>query len=107
MLIFTLVECKPCNEENEFLKTVIGTRKDVKFIYVIPFGNKAQALNAAESKYAATTVFDDASRLSKALQVYQVPIKLFVEDGIMKKTWLDATVDKHSQAEFTSWLSRL
>lgn len=107
VLIFSLVECKPCDQENDFLKTLIGARNDVKFFYVIPFGNREQALKAAQTKYAATTVFDDGSRLSKALQVYQVPIKLYLENGIMKKTWLDATVDEQGQAQFRAWLTGL
>src|ERR1044072_239176 len=59
VLVFTLLECKPCDQENEFLKTLIATRKDVKFIYVVPFGNREHALKSAQNKYAAQTVYDD------------------------------------------------
>jgi hypothetical protein len=105
VLVFTLIECKPCDAENEFLKTAVGTRKDVSLIYVIPFGNKDQALKLAQSKYAFETFFDDRSMLSRSLQVYQVPLKVFLEDGIIKKTWLEATVENGGQAEFKQWLS--
>jgi thiol-disulfide isomerase/thioredoxin len=107
VLVFTLTDCKPCDEENEFLKTVVESRKDVRFIYVIPFGNKDQALKAAQSKYAFETFFDDGSMLSRSLQVYQVPLKVFLEDGIIKKTWVDATFDSQGQAEFKDWLNGL
>lgn len=107
VLIFSLVECQPCDKENEFLKTVIGMRNDVKFFYVLPFGNKENALKAAQAKYAGPVFYDDRSTLSKSLEVYQVPIKLFVEDGVMKKTWLDATVDAQTQSEFKDWLRGL
>jgi thiol-disulfide isomerase/thioredoxin len=107
VLVFTLTDCQPCDEENEFLKTVADSRKDVSFIYVIPFGNKDQVLKVAQSKYAFETFFDDGSMLSRSLQVYQVPLKIFLEDGIIKKTWVEATVDNQRQAEFKDWLRGL
>jgi hypothetical protein len=107
VLIFSLVECEPCDRENDFLKTIDGSRKDVRFYYVIPFGIKDKALAAANKKYVFETFFDNRSMLSRSLQVSQVPIKVFVEDGIMKKTWADATVDEQRQAEFRDWLNGL
>lgn len=107
VLVFTMTDCKPCDDENEFLKTVIGSRQDVSFIYVIPFGIKDEALKAAQGKYAAETFFDNGSMLSRSLQLYQVPIKVFLENGIIKKTWLDATFDDQAQAEFKDWLKGL
>lgn len=107
VLIFTLLECSPCDEENEFLKAAVDKRKDVNFIYVIPFGKKDQALKSAQNKYAFETFFDDHSMLSRSLQVYQVPIKIFLEDGVIKKTWLDATVEPEKQAAFKQWLNEL
>jgi hypothetical protein len=107
VLVFTLIECSPCDRENEFLKTAVGSRKDVSFVYVIPFGQKDQALKVAQSKYAFETFFDQSSMLSRSLQIYQVPIKIFLEDGIIKKTWLDATVEPEKQAAFTLWLNAL
>jgi len=93
VLIFTLNECSPCDQENEFLKTVVDSRKDVRFFYVIPFGKREEALKTAQSKYAFETFLDDHSMVSRSLQIYQVPIKIFLEDGIIKKIWLDATIE--------------
>jgi hypothetical protein len=56
VLIFTLTDYRPCDQENRFLWTVVGNREDIGFIYVIPFGNKEQVLKAAQIKYAAYTV---------------------------------------------------
>lgn len=107
VMVFMMPDCQPCDKENEFLKTVKSIREDVNFIYVIPFGNKDQALASARSKYALDSFFDVGSGLSKRLQLYQVPVKVFLEDGIIKKTWLDATTDDDGQAEFRDWLSSL
>lgn len=44
VLVFMMPDCQPCDQENDFLKTVAGSRQDVSFLYVIPFGNKNQVL---------------------------------------------------------------
>ena len=107
ILAFTLTDCPPCDKENEFLKTVITSRPDVKFFYVIPFGNRQQVLKAAQEKYSFETFFDDGSMLIRSLQVYEVPLKVFVEDGIIKKTWVDPTVTNQGKAAFNEWLTGL
>lgn len=107
VLVFMMPDCKPCDKEHDFLKTVVGVRQDVSFVYVIPFGDKDQALAAARSKYALDPFFDVGTSLSRRLQLYQVPVKVFLEDGIIKKTWLDATSDDQERAEFRDWLSGL
>lgn len=107
VLVFTLTGCKPCDEENEFLKTVVDTRSDVSFFYVIPMGVKATALNEARDKYCLETFFDQGSLLAKKLEVYQVPIKVFLEDGVIKRIWVDATATDQKRSEFRNWLTRL
>ena len=107
VLVFTLTSCKPCDQENEFLRTVIHSRKDVNFFYVIPMGVKADVLREAEEKYAFETFFDEGSMLAKELEVYQVPLKVFLQDGVIKKTWVEATVTAQRQANFKAWLSSL
>lgn len=102
-----MTDCEPCDDENSFLKTVMDSRKDVSFIYVIPFGNKRQALQLAQNKYAAETFYDSGSMLSRSLELYQVPIKVFLEDGVIKKVWLDATDNEQKQVEFKDWLRKL
>lgn len=107
VLVFMMPDCPACDQENEFLKTIADNRKDVNFIYVIPFGNKNVVLKSAKDKYDLEPFFDEGSNVSKTLDLYQVPIKVFLEDGVIKKTWLDATVDNQKQAEFKDWLNRL
>ena len=107
VLVFMMPDCKPCDQEDEFLKTVVGRRQDVRFVYVIPFGNKEQALQSARSKYTLEPFFDVGSGLSRELELNQVPVKVFLEDGIIKKTWLDAASADWEQTEFREWLSGL
>ena len=104
VLVFVMPDCDMCDTENEFLKTVVGNRQDVRFIYVIPFGNKEKTLELAQNKYALNPFFDDGSMLSKKLELRQVPIKIFIEDGIIKRTWINASLTSEKQAEFKEWL---
>jgi hypothetical protein len=107
VLVFTLTTCKPCDQENEFLKTVINIRNDISFFYVIPMGIKTEVLRQAQDKYCLETFFDQGSMLAKKLEVYQVPIKVFLEDGIIKKIWVEATVTDQRRSEFQNWLNGL
>ncbi len=107
VLVFTLTSCKPCDQENEFLKTVINTRKNVSFFYVIPMGVRNEVLKEAGEKYCLETFFDQGSMLARKLEVYQVPIKVYLEDGIIKRTWIEATVTEQGKSEFRNWLNGL
>jgi len=107
VLVFTLNECPACDQENEFLKTAVGNNQKVRFYDVIPFGQKELALKTAQRKYAFETFYDQQSLLSRSLQIYQVPVKIFVEDGIIKRVWLDATIKADDQAAFKQWLNAL
>jgi len=107
ILAIMMPDCGPCDQENEFLKTIVDSRKDVRFFYVIPFGNKNAVLKLAQSKYALDPVYDNGSNVAKTLEINQVPIKLFLEDGIIRRTWVDATVTSEKQTEFKDWLRDL
>jgi hypothetical protein len=107
VLVFMMPDCPSCDEENAFIKTVAGSRQDVSFFYVIPFGGKDAVLKWAQGKYSLDPLYDVGSNLSKSLEIYQVPIKIFLEDGIIKRTWLDATDGNQKQAEFKDWLGGL
>lgn len=74
---------------------------------MISFGLKDEALQTAQSKYAFETYFDNHSMLSRSLQIYQVPVKIFVEDGVIRKVWLDSTTEPADQAAFKQWLEAL
>ena len=108
LLTFTLTTCEICDREDDFLTTLVGNRKDVKFYYVIPFGVKDEVLKSAKDKYGLDTYFDEESTIAKTLEIYRVPTMLYLEDGVIKKTWLEgATVEEPSQTKFKEWLAGL
>jgi len=106
VLVFMMPDCDMCDVEDEFLKTVVGNHQDVSFIYVIPFGNKEKTLELAQNKSALKPYFDNGSMLSRKLELLQVPIKIFIEDGIIKQTWINASLTSEKQTEFKDWLQK-
>lgn len=107
ILVSMMPDCAPCDQENEFLKAIVESRKDVRFFYVIPFGNKSGLLELAQSKYAIEPVYDNGSNMAKTLEMNQVPIKLFLEDGIIRRAWVGASDTPEKQTEFGNWLRAL
>ena len=53
------------------------------------------------------TLADRCGRTFTRLGIKRVPIKLFVENGIIRKSWGGATVQQDKQDEFLSWLKQL
>jgi hypothetical protein len=106
IVLFTMPDCEPCGEENQFLKSVAEKRKDIPFVYIIPFGNKDYLLKQAQGKYAFETYFDVGMQLAKTLEISSVPLKVFLEDGIIKQTWVGAS-DNKQRAEFEDCLTHL
>lgn len=107
ILLFTMTDCGYCDEEDNFLRTVAGIRKDVSYYYVIPFGAKDAGLRTAQRKYAFETFYDEGSVVSRSLGLLQVPTQVYLEDGVIKKTWVNATVPNHREDEYRRWLSSI
>lgn len=104
ILVFITPECDACMKESQFLRTVINKRSDIPFYGVISFGDKQQVLGQAKERFPFKVFFDEHFQLAGGLGIRRVPIKLFVEDGVIKKSWGGATVDEQAQAAFVKWL---
>lgn len=107
VLVFVAPDCRPCGVESEFLKTLINSRKDVTFYGVISFGATEASIKTVDKEFPFKTYFDREPRLAGALGLYRVPIKIFIEDGIIRKSWKGASTDESSRAEFSKWLEGL
>jgi thiol-disulfide isomerase/thioredoxin len=104
VLVFITPECPPCKTEAEFLSGVVRMRDDVKFYGVVPYGEKKTALEAAEKIFPFKVFYDDGFHLAGQLGINRLPIKIFVEDGVIKKVWGGATNKDQAKAAFTEWL---
>ena len=106
VLVFVTAECDACMKESEFLKDLVGKRTDVRFYGVVSYGGE-QSLGEAKKRFPFPVFYDRGFKLAGQLGINRVPIKLFVENGIMKKSWGGATVDEKKKAAFIRWLSEV
>lgn len=107
VLVFVTADCDACKREAEFLRTIINSNDDVQFYGVISYGDKKGSLTAAEEIFPFKVFYDEGFKLAGALGINRVPVKIFLEDGVIKKAWGGATTDEERQAAFVSWLDEL
>ena len=55
----------------------------------------------------ASVLFRDGRKLAGQLGIKRVPIKIFVDNGVIKKSWGGATVDEKAKADFIRWLAEV
>jgi peroxiredoxin len=104
VLVFMSSNCDACMRESEFLKGIISKRADVRFYGVISFGDM-DSLREAKGKFPFEVYYDRGFKLAGQLGIKKVPIKIFVDNGIIKKSWGGATVDEKKKADFVQWLA--
>lgn len=107
VLVFVTADCDACQKESDFLKGLVGKRSDVRFYGVISFGDMESSLKLAKQKFPFAVFYDRGFRLASQLGIKRVPIKIFVDNGVIKKSWGGATVDEKAKADFASWLSEV
>jgi peroxiredoxin len=104
ILVFVTTDCDACDKESEFLRTVVGKHSNMPFYGVVSFGDKESSLREGKDKFPFKLLYDEHHQLAGSLGIARVPIKLFVEDGLIKKSWGGATIDEQAKAAFTKWL---
>ena len=107
VLVFITSDCDACMKESEFLKSLVNKRADVRFYGVISFGDMENSLREAKRKFPFEVFYDRGFRLAGQLGIKRVPIKIFIDNGIIKKSWGGATVDEKAKAEFIRWLAEV
>ncbi len=107
VLVAVTQECGLCLEEGRFLQSVVNKRNDVVFYGIVPFGANKEVLRTAQPLFPFKLFFDDGSLLGKGLNLTRVPVKIYMENGIIKRTWVGSTSFWHTENEFTEWLESL
>jgi hypothetical protein len=106
VVVFVTLECDACLTDSKFLETVISRRKDVAFYGLVPFGRPANA-SAAAKHFPFKVFYDESNAFVSKMGINRVPIKVFLEDGIIKKGWMGAHRSDKSKAAFVEWLDGL
>lgn len=107
ILVFISADCDACRKESEFLKGLVNKRPDIHFYGVISFGEMENSLRVAKQKFPFEVFYDRGFKLASQLGVNRVPIKVFVDNGIIKKSWGGATIDEKAKADFIRWLAEV
>jgi thiol-disulfide isomerase/thioredoxin len=107
ILVFVSTSCEACQTEGDFLKDLINKREDIKFYGIVSFGKAKETLEQAESKFPFEMFYDAEALLTLNLKITKVPIKIYLEDGIIKKVWGGATTDEAKKQEFINWLENV
>jgi hypothetical protein len=107
VLVMVTTSCDACLLEAQFLRGVVGKRNDVKFLGVLSFEQDGASLQKAQSIFPFPVVRDDGMALMMGLGVTGVPIKIYLENGVVKQTWGGASMSEQARAGFTQWLTNV
>jgi hypothetical protein len=107
VVVFLTMDCDACKSEGKFLETVVGRRKDVTFYGVVPFGTHPQNPQATETVFPFKVLYDEGNAYVATMGINRVPVKVFLENGIIKKGWIGAALTDKAKASFEEWLDSL
>ena len=107
VLIFVTMDCDACAAESKFLQTVLNRRKDVTFYGLIPFGARPETPAEAAKMFPFKVFYDEGNSFVLTMGINRVPVKVFLEDGIIKKGWIGAALTDQARTSFTDWLDSL
>jgi peroxiredoxin len=107
ILVFVTTDCDACAAEGNFLQTVLDRRRDVNFYGVVPFGKHPESPNVAEKKFPFEVFYDEANSFVATMGINRIPVKVFLEDGIIKKGWIGAAITDQAKTSFVEWLDGL
>ena len=105
VLVFLTTGCDACLAEGRFLRSVVDQRKDVAFLGVLSFEQDEQALSKAQTLFPFPVVRDERMLLMRSLDVTGVPFKIYLEDGVVRKTWGGAAMTEEERSDFNQWLA--
>lgn len=107
VLVFVTMDCDACAAEGKFLQTVLDRRKDVTFYGLIPFGARPETPDQAAKLFPFKVFYDEGNSFVLTMGINRVPVKVFLEDGIIKKGWIGAALTDQAKTSFVEWLDRL
>ena len=107
ILIFVTTDCNACLTESRFLQTILERRTDVSFYGLIPFGKTPDSMLAAEKMFPFRVFYDEGNSYVRSMGINRVPVKVFLEDGIIKRGWIGAAMTDQSKRSFVEWFDSL
>jgi hypothetical protein len=100
ILVLLSSGCDACFTEGQFLKAIVAKYSNLRFYGAIVFGSARSVDNNIEGKFPMKLFFDQDSLLRRSLEVKAVPLKIFLEDGVVKKIWTGTAVTPEVEGAF-------
>ena len=107
ILVFVTPDCDACVAETKFIATLLEKRKDVAFYGLIPFGRPPGSPDVLEKTFPFTVFYDEGNSFVGSMGINRVPVKVFLEDGIIKKGWIGAALTDEARQSFVKWFDSL
>jgi len=107
VVVFVTTDCDACETDSKFLQTVLDRRKDVTFYGIVPFGPRPESPDAAAKKFPFEVFYDQNDSFVYSMGINRVPVKVYLEDGIIKKGWIGAVRTEQGKTTFVNWLDSL
>lgn len=107
IVVFVTPDCDACATESKFLQTLVDKRKDVTFYGLVPFGGLPASPDEVEKKFPFKVFYDENDSFVQSMGINRVPVKVFLENGIIKKGWIGAAQTEQAKSSFTEWLNGL
>ena len=107
VVVFVTTDCDACANESKFLEPLVGRRSDVTFYGLVPFGPRPKSPAEAEKMFPFKIFFDQTSSFIATMGINRVPVKVFLENGVIKKGWIGAALTDKDQKSFIEWLETL
>lgn len=107
IVVFVTADCDACTKEGKFLQTLMGRRTDVAYFGIVPFGARPASPDEAEKKFPFKVFYDEENSFVQSMGINRVPVKVFLENGIIKKGWIGAAQTEQAQRSFTEWLDSI
>lgn len=107
-LVLLTADCDACLKESQFLKSIIEKYKSLRFYGALVFWQD-QSINRVEGKFPTNLklFIDEDFLLVKALEVRAVPLKIYLEDGIIKKIWSGTATNPQIEGKFIEELDEI
>ena len=107
VVVFVTTDCDACATESKFLEPLVSRRTDVTFYGLVPFGPRPKSPAAGEKLFPFKTFYDQGNSFIATMGINRVPVKVFLENGVIKKGWIGAAITDKDQKAFIEWLDAL
>jgi len=99
VLVLLSPDCQPCSMEGQFLETLVNRYSDLRFYGALLFWSD-RSLKGVEGKFPVKLFVDKGMLLQQALEVKALPLKILLENGVVKKVWAGTSVTSGARDAF-------